>query len=268
MNLDSPSLLVTRKARFWEETAYDRAFRGSFGKYMTDVEAQALDRVFPKDPIPCLLDLGCGHGRFLRWLAPRCRHVVGLDRSWRLLGIAEEGLKQDPIAVPSGLVFASATDLPFATDSLQAVTCVRVIQHVPNQPKALQETLRALQPGGCLVLVQYNWLSPHGLIRAFKLPVKALLRWILRLSGREPQFDEPTRWTAGPALKTQLAEAGFAVEQITGAWLFPLQYFRSRGSNNAWAPFLALARAYERLADIAPFKFLGGYLVVRCRKGN
>lgn len=263
---DAEHRLAARKAAFWERTDYDRAFRGSFGRYMTDVEAAALGRVLPATTSACLLDLGCGHGRFLRWLAPQAERLVGLDRSWRLVQVAARDLDEAPAAAPCAVVWGSATDIPLACASVDAITCVRVLQHVPDQNQALAEACRVLKPGGAFILVQYNVVSPHGLIRALKLPFKAAARVALRALGREPAFDEPTRWTTYGALRRQLERAGLTVERVTGAWLFPLQYFRRRSSNDAWGPFLALARAYEALADTAPFKYLGGYLIVRCRR--
>lgn len=259
--------LAHRKARFWETTDYDRAFRGSFGAYMTEVEAQALDRLMGTERSPLLLDLGCGHGRFLRWLAPRAERLVGLDRSARLLAVAGEALRADALSVPCGLLFGSAQEIPLADASVDRITCVRVLQHLPDQDRALAEVRRVLRPGGTLILVQYNWASPHGLIRAAKLPVKAALRRLIRATGREPAFDEPTKWTSLGALRRQVEAAGLVVERATGAWLFPLQYFRSRHSNDAWAGFHRLALGLEKLADTAPFSALGGYLLVRCRKG-
>jgi len=259
-------VLAKRKARFWETTDYDRAFRGSFGAYMTDVEAAALDRLMGSERSPLLFDLGCGHGRFLRWLAPRAERLLGLDRSGRLLQVAAASLAADPLPVPCGLVFGSAQEIPLADASVDRITCVRVLQHLPDQDRALGEVCRVLKPGGTLILVQYNWASAHGLIRAAKLPVKAALRRLIRLTGREPAFDEPTRWTSSGALRRQVESAGLVVERMTGAWLFPLQYCRSRKSNDAWPGFLGLALALERLADTAPFSRLGGYLLVRCRR--
>lgn len=259
------SLLAERKARFWEETDYDRAFRGSFGRYMTEVEADALQRVFPATKPATLLDLGCGHGRFLRWLAPRASKLIGLDRSWRLLNIAGISQQEAPLGVPCGLVWGSAQELPFTTASLDAITCVRVVQHLPDQDKAYAEIRRVLRPGGALVLVQYNLISPHGAIRALKLPIKWAARRVIRMLGREPKFDEPTSWATAGQLRRQLESVGFEVERATGAWLFPLQYFRSRGSNDAWPGCGPLAYAIEKLADVTPFKYLGGYLIVRCR---
>jgi len=258
--------LAERKARFWETTDYDRAFRGSFGAYMTRVEAEALERLMGDERSPVLLDLGCGHGRFLRWLAPRADALIGLDRSARLLTVAGEALSSDPLSVPCGLLFGSAQEIPLADASVDRITCVRVLQHLPDQDRALAEVRRVLKPGGTLILVQYNWASPHGLIRAAKLPVKAALRHLIRTMGGEPAFDEPTKWTSLAALRRQVEAAGLIVERATGAWLFPLQYFRSRRSNDAWGGFHGLALALERLADTAPFTALGGYLLVRCRR--
>ncbi len=261
-------LLAQRKAGFWERTDYDRAFRGSFGRYMTEIEAAALDRAFGDEPATLLLDLGCGHGRFLRHFAPRAERLLGLDRSRRLLDIAREGLDAKPLTQSVELIWASATDIPLASESTDTITCVRVVQHIPDQDAAYREIRRVLRPGGRLILVQYNWFSPHGLLRALKIPVKAALRALLRASGREPHFDEPTRWTHARALRRQLGATGLEVEHITGAWLFPLQYFRSRASNDAWPLFRGLAYAAERLADRPPFCYLGGYLVVRCRRAG
>lgn len=262
---DEQKLLAERKARFWERTDYDRAFRGTFGAYMTAIEANALDRVMGAHHAALLLDLGCGHGRFLRHFAPRADRIVGLDRSWRLLQVANAGLAAEPIGKPTHLIWGSATEVPLTQGSLSLITCVRVLQHVPDQDLALREACRLLAPGGRFVLVQYNWLSPHGLVRALKLPVKAFLRLAMRAMGKEPGFDEKTSWTWWPALRAQLEDAGLEVESVTGAWLFPLQYMRSKTSNDAWSLFLGIAYAYERLAHTPPFKYLGGYLAVSCR---
>jgi ubiquinone/menaquinone biosynthesis C-methylase UbiE len=259
-------LLAERKARFWETTDYDRAFRGSFGRFMTDVEAAALDRVKDDGPAPVWLDLGCGHGRFMAHFAPDAQHLIGLDFSDRLLKIANQQISHQPLECPSGLLRASAMEIPLESGSVDVVSCVRVVQHVPDQDQTFAEIARVLKPGGSLLLVQYNWLSPHGMARAAKLPVKAALRRLIRATGREPAFDEPTSWTWWPELKRHMEQVGFSVDRETAAWLFPLQYFRSRSSGNAWPGFLQLAQAYEVLSDVRPFRWLGGYLILRCRK--
>jgi ubiquinone/menaquinone biosynthesis C-methylase UbiE len=261
-------IYAERKASFWERSPYDAAFRGTFGAYMTQIESEALDRVFAQGQTSLLLDLGCGHGRFLRWLEGRSARMIGLDLSNRLLTAARKELDAEPLSVRCDLVRSSADALPFRTSSLETITCVRVIQHLPDPEAALREAHRALMRGGTLVLVQYNWLSLHGIIRALKIPAKALLRTVVRLLALESLVDEPTHWTTWRELRSQLARTGFTIERMTGAWLFPLETFRSRSSNNAWGPALSFALWLERLADAEPFCQLGGYLVVRCRKSS
>ena len=254
--VDDTSRLARRKARYSEETDYDRAFRGSFGRYMTEVESRALERVFPTGRASRLLDLGCGHGRFLRWLATRAERLLGLDCSWRLLGMAAAWRRGDEaLGVPVDLSRGSAQELPFAEGSLDSCYVRARRPASAGSGPSLCQIRRVLEPDGSLVLVQYL-LSPHGLIRALNIPMKAALRWFMRAAGRDP-FDEPTRWTTRGRLRRQLARAGFSVERETGAWLFPLQYFRSRRSNDAFHVALRLAEAHERLARHCAVQVVG-----------
>ena len=53
---------------------------------------------------------------------------------------------------PVADVHADATDLPFEDESFDFVICVHVLEHVPDDRKALREFFRVLRPGGEAVL--------------------------------------------------------------------------------------------------------------------
>ena len=58
-------------------------------------------------------------------------------------------------------VTASVTDLPFASGSIDLVICFHVLEHVPDDTRAIRELARVLAPGG-LGIIQVPW-RPNGL---------------------------------------------------------------------------------------------------------
>ncbi|MGH2921561.1 MAG: class I SAM-dependent methyltransferase [Gaiellaceae bacterium] len=49
-------------------------------------------------------------------------------------------------------VAADITDLPFADDSQDLIICLHVLEHVPDDRKAISELFRVLRPGGIAVI--------------------------------------------------------------------------------------------------------------------
>jgi len=93
------------------------------------------------------LDVGCGSGRWSRWLAARGAEVTGIDPTAAMLAMARK-------LSPGGVSFEamSATDLAFPPDSFDLVTAVTVIQHLrpAEQERAAAAMGRVLRPGGTL----------------------------------------------------------------------------------------------------------------------
>ena len=97
-----------------------------------------------------VLDVGCGSGQTMAWF--RAAHpawdVVGLD-------VAFEGLNAARAFGERELLAASALDLPFADQSMDAVITLDVLQHLPlrgGDSQALSEMRRVLRPGGHLLI--------------------------------------------------------------------------------------------------------------------
>jgi ubiquinone/menaquinone biosynthesis C-methylase UbiE len=95
-----------------------------------------------------LADIACGSGAFLKDLKrtfPRAR-TLGADLSTVYL---QEARRASGVI---DLVQASAERLPFADDSLDAVTCVYLFHELPKKvrPQVARELARVLKPGGLL----------------------------------------------------------------------------------------------------------------------
>ena len=98
-----------------------------------------------------VLDVACGPGIVSAALAARAREVVALDITPEMLNkarqrCAEAGLHN--VTFREG----SATELPFADDSFDAVVTRLSVHHFPEPRLVLAEMFRVLRPGGTLVL--------------------------------------------------------------------------------------------------------------------
>jgi SAM-dependent methyltransferase len=107
-----------------------------------------IDHALPGRSGLSALDVGCGTGWTARRLAARgdFRRVVGLEPNARAIGHAN----RRELLVARG----SALAIPFATESFDLITCLDVLQHLPEASElvALHEFRRVLRPGGILVL--------------------------------------------------------------------------------------------------------------------
>jgi SAM-dependent methyltransferase len=98
---------------------------------------------------PSLVDVGCSSGHLLADL--RAEWPAGA-----LAGVDAEasGLPAAHAAVPDAALFhASATDLPFADATADALVALNLLEHLPDDGAALVEFARVLRPGGRVVVV-------------------------------------------------------------------------------------------------------------------
>jgi SAM-dependent methyltransferase len=93
-----------------------------------------------------LLDVGCGSGQGMHWFA-------GVRPEWKTVGV-DLGMDGLVAALHSGLptvALGTATCLPIASGSVDAVITLDVLQHLPldgGDRAALREMHRVLKPGG------------------------------------------------------------------------------------------------------------------------
>ena len=90
-----------------------------------------------------ILDVGCGTGATSARLA-RWGRVVSVDFSPLALSFSRRrGLKQ--------MVGADAMQLPFADAQFDLIVAMDMLEHLPDDEKALSEFQRVLKPGGCII---------------------------------------------------------------------------------------------------------------------
>jgi len=115
----------------------------------------------------CVLDVGCGKGRFARVLFERnpAAKICGLDISEEMLAYVPAGIKK---------VTGTMTELPFAASTFDFVYATESLEHAVEIDRAVAEMCRVLKPGGRLAIIDKN--AEHW--GRFKTP--AWERWFER----------------------------------------------------------------------------------------
>lgn len=99
-------------------------------------------------------DLGCGSGRWAKFVAPRCRTLHCIDPS-DAIEVARRNLADCP-----NVTFhrASADDIPLADDSQDFGYSLGVLHHIPDPAAALRKAVAKLRPDGqFLVYIYYRF---------------------------------------------------------------------------------------------------------------
>ena len=132
------------------------------GGYHALIDQLQVDLAKPLATGRDLLEIGCGTGMILKELAPVARNAVGIDISPGMLTQAQaRGLE---------VVVGSATDLPFQAESFDFICSFKVLAHIEDIQKVMQEVSRVLRPGGVAALEFYNTKSLRTLIKHLKSP--------------------------------------------------------------------------------------------------
>lgn len=128
--------------------------------------------------ISTALDVGCGSGRWSRYLATRVSHVEAIDPSEAWMIAQENCSDLEHVRVTK----ASATAIPFPDASFDLVICLGVLHHIPDTRQALKQVCKAVKPGGRLLLyLYYNLEQRSGFTKAILAVVNGLRRGISRL---------------------------------------------------------------------------------------
>jgi len=130
-------------------------------------DMKKVARVFKDHHVKKILDLGCGAGRNLMFLAKKNFDMTGLDLAPEGLTLIEKSLKKDKIKVDLK-VGSFFNKLPYPNNSFDAIVSVQVLQHGTEKQirNAIQEMKRVLKPKGLIFITLCGRLS-HGKVRLF-----------------------------------------------------------------------------------------------------
>ena len=119
------------------------------------------------------LELGCGAGTYVRYLAGQGHRVIGMDYS---LPSLRRAVDADPGQAGHYLA-ADGYALPFAGGAFDLAVCIGVLQALSEPERLLDEIARVLRPQGLVVVEALNALEVPAVLR----------RLIEKLRGRPPR---------------------------------------------------------------------------------
>jgi hypothetical protein len=169
-------------------------------------------------PNPEAMCVHCGaleRHRFV-WLYLQSRTDLFDGRPKRVLHVAPEpcfderlkrrlgdGYLTADLMSPRAMVKMDVTNIQFPDHSFDVVYCSHVLEHIPDDRRAMREFQRVLKPGGWAIL-----LVPITSEHTFEDPSVVEPAERLRLFGQEDHVR-----TYGPDYSQRLSEAGFAVAE-------------------------------------------------------
>jgi SAM-dependent methyltransferase len=137
------------------------------------------------------LDVGCSAGAMTVVIAPLFGRTLGLEYDEAALMAVDPSFRQQ-----IDFLRGDAMRLPLPDNSVDAVICAQVYEHVPNDVQLFREIYRVLKPGGMLFFSGPNWLfpiEPHYFLPFLHwLPPKWAGRY-LRLTGMGEEYYERSR---------------------------------------------------------------------------
>lgn len=122
-------------------------------------------------PQGMVLEVGCGKGRNLIYMANQKFKVVGIDINAEYLKKAKLAATKAKLAVT--VVQADACKLPFKDSSFDCILCSEVLEHLKDPESCVSECRRILKGGGIA-----TFACP-----TLNIPLKALIPVYRKLAG-------------------------------------------------------------------------------------
>ncbi|MEE8058457.1 MAG: bifunctional 2-polyprenyl-6-hydroxyphenol methylase/3-demethylubiquinol 3-O-methyltransferase UbiG [Pseudomonadales bacterium] len=160
-----------------------------------------------------LLDVGCGGGILCEAMAQRGAIVSGIDMGQAPLSVAK--LHQLESGVEVNYQHSTAEDLANkAADKYDIVTCLEMLEHVPDPASVIQACATLCKPGGHLYFSTIN-RNPKSYLFSI-IGAEYLLQLLPKGTHDYDKFIKPSE------LAHWLRETGLQLQDITGMTYNPL----------------------------------------------
>lgn len=180
--------------------------------YEHEAEEMAIKRLIKGKKFGTAADIGGGYGRLCILLEHYADKVTLVEPSKAQLDIAKKFLKKHPNIDQK---LGQADNLEFKDGSLDLVTMIRVMHHLPNPIPELREVHRVLSKDGCFVLELANYAHARNRFKHL-LNGKPLPKQPIDIRSEKNKRDEEVAFVNHnpETVINQLDSVGFSVEKV------------------------------------------------------
>lgn len=186
---------------YWDGRTYEHA-----------AEEMAIKRLLKDKHFKSAVDIGGGYGRLCILLENYADNVTLAEPSQQQLNIAKDFLADYP-EIDQKLM--QADDLKFKSKSVDLITMIRVMHHLPDPSSEFEQIAKALADDGTFILEMANYAHGRNRLKyALKLR-KLPSRPVDIRSAKNRRDDEIAFVNHNPkTVVKQLAHAGLKVEKV------------------------------------------------------
>ncbi|HWE37350.1 MAG TPA: methyltransferase domain-containing protein [Isosphaeraceae bacterium] len=155
-----------------------------------------------------VLDMACGDGTYVGWLAGRVGPdglVVGVDAAPSYLDLAREAPRPDDVLDRLGFVAATLERLPFEGGTFDLAWCAQSLFSLPEPVGAVQALARVVRPGGVVAVLEDDTL--HQVLLPWPVELELAVRQA-ELLGFAEESKRPRKFYVGRRLRGVFEAAG------------------------------------------------------------
>jgi len=183
--------------------------------------------IFPWDDLPENakgIDLGCGSGRWARFVAPRVGVLHCIDPSPEALKVAQKKLKEYQNCK---FYAADADNIPLPDTSADFGYSLGVLHHIPDTPAGLKSLVKKLKHGAPLLLYLYYAFDNRSNLFKTVWRISDVFRRII--SGFPPPLRYGICRVIAVSTYYPMARCALLLEKLgVNINSFPLSYYRNR----------------------------------------